>query len=77
MNKKSFSEITGIHQDDFIKISLSPDNQLIPDLHNNLPGKSIWVPANRSQIKDIIAGDELQTQFGVQLLNTKDLIFLI
>ena len=77
LNKKSFSEIIGVHQDDFIKISLSPDNQLIPDLHNNLPGRSIWVPANRAQIKDIIAGDELETQLGVQQLFTEDLIFLI
>ena len=77
MNKKSFSEITGIHQDDFIKISLSPDNKLVPDLYNNLPGKSIWVPANKAQIKDILNGNELKAQFGGQMLHTKDLIFLI
>ena len=77
LNKKSFSEITGVHQDDFIKISLSPDNQLIPDLHNNLPGRSVWVPAKRAQIKEIIAGDELETQFGVEQLFTEDIIFLI
>ena len=77
MNKKSFSENAGIHQDDFIKISLSPDNELIPDLYNNLPGKSIWFPANKTRIKDILKGDELKTQFGAQQLSTKDLIFLI
>ena len=77
MNKKSFLENAGIHQDDFIKISLSPDNKLVPDLHNNLPGKSIWVPANKAQIKDILSGDELKAQFGGQMLYTKDLIFLI
>ena len=77
MNKKSFSENAGIHQDDFIKISLSPDNKLVPDLYNNLPGKSIWVPANKARIKDILKGDELKEQFGAQQLSTKDLIFLI
>ena len=77
MNKKSFSENAGIHQDDFIKISLSPDNKLVPDLHNNLPGKSVWVPANKDRIKDILKGDELKTQFRVQELSTKGLIFLI
>ena len=77
MNKKSFSGNDGIHQDDFIKISLSPDNKLVPDLHNKLPGKSIWVPANKARIKDILKGDELKTHFGAQQLSTKDLIFLI
>ena len=77
MNKKSFSENAGIDQDDFIKISLSPDNKLVPDLYNNLPGKSIWFPANKARIKDILKGDELKTQFGAQQLCTKDLIFLI
>ena len=77
MNKKSFSENAGIHQDDFIKISLSPDNKLVPDLHNNLPGKSIWVPANKARIKDVLKGGELRKQFGEQPLSTKDLIFLI
>ena len=77
MNKKSFSENAGTHQDDFIKISLSPDNKLVPDLHNNLPGKSFWVPANKARIKDILKEGELKTQFGKQQLSTKDLIFLI
>ena len=77
MNKKSFSENAGIHQDDFIKISLSPDNKLVPDLHNNLPGKSFWVPANKARIKDILKEGELKTQFEKQQLSSKDLIFLI
>ena len=77
MNKKSFSENAGIHQDDFIKISLSPDNKLVPDLHNNLPGKSIWVPANKARIKDILKGDEWKRQFAAQQLSTKNLILLI
>ena len=77
MNKKSFSENAGIHQDDFIKISFSPDNKLVPDLHDNLPGKSIWVPANKARIKDILKGDELKTQFGAQQLSAKDLVSLI
>ena len=77
MDKKSFSENAGIHQDDFIKISLSPDNELVPDLHNNLPGKSIWVPANKARINDILKEDDLETFLGAQRLSTKDLIFLI
>ena len=77
MNKKSFSENAGIHQDDFIKISLSPANKLVPDLHNNLPGKSFWVPANKARINDILKEGELKTQFEKQQLSSKDLIFLI
>ena len=77
MNKKSFSENAGIDQDDFIKISLSPDNKLVPDLYNNLPGKSIWVPANKARIKDVLKEDKLKALFGEQQLSTNDLIFLI
>ena len=77
MNKKIFSENTGINQDDFIKVSLSPDRKLVPDLHNNLPGKSVWVPANKTRINYILEGNELETQFAVKELFTGDLIFLI
>ena len=77
MNKKNFSENADICEDDFIKISLSPDKKLVPDLHNNLPSKSIWVPAKRALIKDILEGEDIKTHFGVSQLYTKDLIFLI
>ena len=77
MNEKSFSENADLKQDDFIKISLSPGSKLVPDLHNNLPGKSVWVPANKDRIKDILKGNELKTQFRAQELSTKGLIFLI
>ena len=77
LNKKIFSENTNINEDDFIKFSLSPDKKLVPDLHNSLPGKSIWVSANKELVKDILEREDVKVHFGVSQLFTKDLIFLI
>ena len=77
LNKKSFEEKAGIREDDFIKISLSPDNELVPDLYNSLPGTSIWVPANKGQLKDILRKEELSAHFGVSKIFTQDLNSLI
>ena len=77
LNKKSFSENAGINENDFIKFSLSPDKKLVPDLHNKLPGKSIWVPANKELIKYIQDREDVKTHFGVAQLFTDDLLFLI
>ena len=68
LDKKSFLENADIDENDFIKFSLSPDNQLVPDLHNNLPGKSIWVPPNRELIKYIQERDDVKAHFGVSRL---------
>ena len=77
LNKKSFSENADIDENNFIKFSLSPDNRLVPDLHNNLPGKSIWVPANKELIKYIQGSEDVKAHFGVTHLFANDLVFLI
>tara|TARA_B100000700_G_C14946440_1_gene809421 strand:+ start:648 stop:1217 length:570 start_codon:yes stop_codon:yes gene_type:complete len=76
-NKKSFSESDDLNEDDFIKISLSPDNKLIPDLHNDLPGKSVWVPANKALIADILRKEDLKNYFQVPEVFASDLGFVI
>ena len=76
-NKKIFLENADIDEDNFIKCSLSPDNKLVPDLYNNLPGKSIWVPANSALIKSILAREDVKRHFGVSHRFTNDLVFLI
>jgi len=77
LNKRSFSENADIDENDFIKFSLSPDNKLVPDLHNNLPGKSIWVPANKEMMKYIQGREDVKAHFGVTPLFTNELVFLI
>ncbi|MDC3107951.1 hypothetical protein OA416_01990 [Paracoccaceae bacterium] len=77
LSKKSFSENADIDENDFIKLSLSPDNNLIPDLHNKLPGKSVWVPANKELIKYIQGREDVKAHFGVTHIFTDDLVFLI
>ena len=77
LDKKSFLENANIDENDFIKFSLSPDNKLVPDLHNNLPGKSIWVPANQKLITYIQERDDVKAHFGVSRLFSNDLVYLV
>ena len=77
LNKKIFLENADVDENDFIKFSLSPDNKLVPDLHNNLPGKSIWAPANKILIKNIQERDDVKAHFGVSHLFSNDLVFLV
>ena len=76
-NKKNFLYRDDLNEDDFIKISLSPDNILVPDLHNNLPGKSVWLPANKPIITDILKKEDLITYFGMPAQLTSDFSDLI
>ena len=76
-NKKNFLDRDDLNEDDFIKISWSPDNILVPDLHNNLPGRSVWLPANKSIITDILKKEDLKTYFGISALLTSDFSVLI
>ncbi len=77
LDKRSFVKNANIDENDFIKFSLSPDNMLVPDLHNNLPGKSIWVPANKKLIKYIQERDDIKVHFGVSRLFSNDLVYLV
>ena len=70
-------ENADINEDDFIKFTLSPDKSLVPDLHNNLPGKSIWLPPNRALMRGILDGGEVEMHFGVSQLFTEELVFLV
>ena len=76
LNKKNFSVNADIDENDFIKFSLSPDNMLVPDLYNNLPGKSIWALANKALIKYIQEREDVKAHFGVSHIFTNDLVFL-
>ena len=77
LNKKIFLNSSSINKDDFIKICLSPDNKLIPDLQDKLPGKSIWLPANKTLIVDILRKEDLKTYFGVSKIFSTDLVSII
>ena len=74
MNKKIFLNSSSINKDDFIKICLSPDNKLIPDLCDKLPGKSVWLPADKSLLVDILKKEDLKTYFGVPKIILPDLV---
>ena len=77
LNKKIFLNSSSINKDDFIKICLSPDNTLIPDLCDKLPGKSIWIPADKSIIIDTLRKEDLKTYFGVSKIFSPDLVSII
>ena len=77
LNEKSFLDNPEINKDDFIKISLSPDKKLVPDLYDKLPGKSIWVPCKKTIFNDLLNKEDLKSHFGVSEIFKPDLIFLI
>ena len=77
LNKKIFLNSSSINKDDFIKICLSPNNKLIPDLCDKLPGKSVWLPADKALIVDILRKEDLKTYFGVSKIFSQDLVSII
>ena len=77
LNKKIYLESYSTNKDDFIKISLSPDNKLIPDLCDKLPGKSVWLPADKALIIEILKKEDLKTYFGVSKILARELVSLI
>ena len=77
LNKKIFLNSSSINKDDFIKICLSPDYKLIPDLCDKLPGKSVWLPADKALIVDILRKEDLKTYFGVSKIFSQDLVSII
>ena len=77
LNKKIFLNSSSINKDDFIKICLSPDNKLIPDLCEKLPGKSVWLPADKALIIDILRKEDLKTYFGVSKIYSPDLVSIV
>ena len=77
LNKKIFLNSSSINKDNFIKICLSPDNILIPDLCDKLPGKSVWLPADKALIVDILRDEDLKTYFGISKIYSPDLVSII
>ena len=77
LNKKIFLNSSSINKDDFIKICLSPDNKLIPDLCDKLPGKSVWLPADKALIVDILREEDLKTYFGISKIHSPDLVSIV
>ena len=77
LNKKIFLNSSSNNKDNCIKICLSPDNKLIPDLCEKLPGKSVWLPADKGLIVDILKKEDLKTYFGVSKIFSPDLVPII
>ena len=74
LNKKIFLNSSSINKDDFIKICLSPDNKLIPDLCDKLPGKSVWLPADKALIVDILRKEDLEYEKAASKVNLIDVM---
>ncbi len=73
LDKKSFSDGAGVNEEDFVKITISPDNKLVPDLNDKLPGESFWLPAKKALIIDLLQKRDLKTYFGVKEFLAQDL----
>lgn len=53
--------------DDLIRIVLSPENVLVPDLKSNLPGRGAWVSANRETVEQAVSKGVFARAFGTSV----------
>ncbi len=63
--------------DDLIRIVLSPENVLVPDLKNNLPGRGAWISASRTVVEKAVAKGVFARAFGGSVKGGEELAELI
>jgi len=63
--------------DDLIRIVLSPENVLVPDLKSNLPGRGAWVSARRAMVEQAVKKGVFARAFHTTVKNGEDLPELI
>jgi len=63
--------------DGLIRIVLSPENVLVPDLKNNLPGRGAWVSANRAVVEKAVTKGVFTRAFGTSVKGGEELAGLI
>ncbi len=63
--------------DNLIRIVLSPENMLVPDLKTNLPGRGAWVSANRAVVEQAVAKGVFARAFGTSVNGGETLAELI
>ena len=63
--------------DELIRIVLSPENVLVPDLKNNLPGRGAWVSANRWVVEKAVTKGVFARAFGTSVNGGEELAGLI
>lgn len=73
MSKNNLSDKNQVTDDQYIKITLTPDHELVPDLYDKLPGKSILVPCKKSFIEIFSKKKNLSDYFGTRVHQTRDL----
>lgn len=63
--------------DELIRIALSPDNKLVPDLKSRLPGRGAWVCANRKTVEQAVAKGAFARSFKATIVDAAELPDLI
>jgi predicted RNA-binding protein YlxR (DUF448 family) len=60
--------------DEMIRFVVGPDDGVVPDLKRKLPGRGLWVTANRATLKDAIARNVFAKSFKREIRVTPDLL---
>ena len=63
--------------DELIRIALSPENKLVPDLKSRLPGRGAWVCANRKIVEQAVAKGAFARSFKTAIVDADELPQLI
>lgn len=59
--------------EDLIRIVLSPENVLVPDLKSNLPGRGAWVSANRAVVEKAVTKGVFARAFKTSVAGGEEL----
>jgi len=63
--------------DQMIRFVLGPSNEVTPDLKRKLPGRGVWVTANKEMVEQAIAKGHFHRGFKRQVVVNNDLTQLI
>lgn len=63
--------------DELIRFVLAPDGNVVPDLKRNLPGRGVWVTANRASIAAAVKSRVFGRAFKADVVTAADLDGLI
>jgi len=60
-----------------VRFVLDPNNEVVADLKNKLPGQGVWITASQSIVCEAVTKDLLKQYFGDKTITSKDLPHIV
>ena len=73
LERRCIVERSSKPKDQLIRFVLGPDNQVYPDLKHKLPGRGVWVSANRKLVEQALEKNLFARGFKARCTVSKDL----